>query len=76
MVNTIACYIDNLYLLANITDPGGQIEWLRETLSLAEADGELVYIVAHIPIAYEDCFSAWSARYNALIDRYQNIVKG
>jgi len=49
---------------------------LREELYDAERLGQSVFIVGHIPPGGWGCDSSWSYRYNALIDRFTNIIRG
>jgi sphingomyelin phosphodiesterase len=66
----------NWKLLANITDPGDQLEWLITTLREAEQLGHKAYIVGHIPPGRSDCVTDWGKRYNAIVDRFEATVKG
>lgn len=75
-LNTQACYYFNFKLLKNVTDPGHLIEWLQGELDTAEKNGEQVFIAGHVPPGQGDCLDGWSWHYNALIERYVNIVKG
>ena len=31
--------------------------------------------MGHIPPSYKDCSKKWAIRYNALVERYQNIIR-
>jgi len=75
-LNTQACYYFNFKLLKNATDPGHLIEWLEGEFDAAEKNGEQVFIAGHIPPGQTDCLDAWSWHYNALVERYVNIIKG
>jgi hypothetical protein len=34
-----------------------------------------VWIVGHIPPSYKDCSKKWTIRYNALVERFQHIIR-
>ena len=74
--NTQACYYWNFYLIANNTDPGEQLDFLVNELKEAEENGESVYIAGHIPPGNLNCMTLWNERYNAIVDRYEGIIRG
>lgn len=49
---------------------------MEELLRKAEKDNEHVYIIGHIPPGDNTFMSECSKRYNALIDRFERVVKG
>lgn len=51
-------------------DPSGQLKWLVGVLTQAEADGEIVHILSHIPAGITDCFSTYTREYRRIIERY------
>jgi len=73
-INTQVCNNLNFYLFKNVTDPNGQLEWIWNELAGAEARGEQVYILGHIPMGDSDCLNQWAERFNALVDRYSHII--
>lgn len=75
-INCFLCDAMNFYLIRNPTDPLGQIESLRNALQSAEDSGEKVIIIGHIPPGDYTFLNECNKRYNALIDRYQNIIRG
>lgn len=75
-INTFACSNYNFYLLRNATDPGSQIEFMRTTLLGAEKNGEMVYIIGHMAPGSPDCLTPWAARYAAIVDRFQGVIRG
>lgn len=75
-LNCFLCDAMNFYLIRNPTDPLGQIESLRNALQAAEDSGEKVIIIGHIPPGDYTFLQECNKRYNALIDRYQNIIRG
>mmetsp|Transcript_1229 Transcript_1229/g.1106 ORF Transcript_1229/g.1106 Transcript_1229/m.1106 type:complete len:325 (+) Transcript_1229:873-1847(+) len=62
------------YLLQNPTDPSGFLEWLYNRLLQCEKDNENVFLIAHIPA--QGTMVEWSARFNALMDRFAYIIRG
>ena len=74
-VNTEACYNANFYLMSQRDDPGDVLAWLNETLYGFEQKGEIAILIAHHPPGCSDCLYAWSVRFNAIMDRYQHIVR-
>jgi len=75
-INTQACDTENFYIIANPTDPMGQLAWLDKVLTQAEQNGENVFIFGHIPPGDSTCDSDWSVRYNVLIERFSHIIRG
>lgn len=75
-INTMACDQKNFWLLANVTDPGGNIQFLWNELESAEQNNQYVYIIGHIPPGSDTCLSTWSKHYSVLITRYSNIIRG
>ena len=75
-LNCFACDGVDFYLIRDPTDPLNQIEWLRSELQKAEENGEKVFIIGHIPPGEWSFLTECNKRYNALQDRYQNIIRG
>jgi len=75
-MNTNACHNENFYLLLDPTDPGGMLGWFEETMRKSEKDGESVYIIGHIAPSSTDCFTQWSTRFSALVERFSHIIRG
>jgi sphingomyelin phosphodiesterase len=75
-LDTQACNNGNFYLWINNTDPFGQVQWLRQQLSAAEKNGEVVYLFGHFYLADDGCVKYWSYHIDALIDRYESIISG
>lgn len=50
-------------------DPTGELYWLMTTLADAEAAGEFVHILGHIPMGGGDCDHTWSHILNQIIVR-------
>lgn len=66
----------NFFLLVSTYDPDGAIQWLWDTLKAAEKNREDVMIIMHIPMGNDFSISLWCDLFNALVDRYQNSIKG
>ncbi len=66
----------NFYLIADQTDPMGLFAFMEEQLRQAEQNGEIAYIVGHIPPGDGYSLDPFNKRYNALIDRYTNTIRG
>lgn len=75
-INSMMCDNLNFWLVLNSTDPGNHLVWLREQLSLAEAAEEKVFILGHIPTGDVFCASEWAEVYRALVNRFQNTIRG
>ena len=48
------------------------LAWLVDQLTQAEANGELVHIINHIPPGNPDCLGAWGREFSEIVDRYNN----
>lgn len=75
-LNMNYCNNHNFWLLLNLTDPLGQLEWLVDELFKAEAAEEKVHILGHIPPGIPDCLKSWSHNYYRIIDRFESTVTG
>ncbi|XP_005101263.2 sphingomyelin phosphodiesterase [Aplysia californica] len=75
-LNMNYCNNQNWWMLLNMTDPAGELQWLVNTLQAAENVGEKVHILGHIPPGIVDCVKAWSWNYYKIVSRYQNTISG
>ncbi|XP_050739102.1 sphingomyelin phosphodiesterase-like isoform X2 [Eriocheir sinensis] len=75
-VNTNYCNSQNWWLLMENNDPVGELQWLVDTLAAAEAAGEVVHILGHIPPGGGDCDHIWSHIFSQIIARYESIIRG
>lgn len=57
------------WLLLENEDPAEHLQWLIEQLAAAEAAGEAVHLLGHIPPGSGDCDRTWSHVLNAIIAR-------
>jgi hypothetical protein len=74
--NCMLCDVLNFNLIRDPTDPQSQIEWMEKILRQAEKDGEIVYIVSHIPPGDVSFLSECAKRYKALLERFSYIIRG
>lgn len=72
-VTTQTCNEQNWYLWEVLSDPGDEIAWLESVLKDMEAKGENAILLGHIPT--HGCLRAWGGRFQALMDRYQHIIR-
>lgn len=75
-VNSLLCDNLNFFLIKDPTDPGQQISWMEQVLRQAELDKEIVFIIGHIPPGDSTFLTQCSLRYNALADRFSQIIRG
>ena len=75
-LNTMDCDTLNFNIVRDPSDPNKQFKWLEGVLRQAEKDNEVIYIIGHIPPGDGSYTSQCSKRYNALVDRFQNIIRG
>ncbi|XP_070605448.1 sphingomyelin phosphodiesterase [Erythrolamprus reginae] len=73
-LNMNFCSEANFWLLINSTDPAGQLQWLVGVLQGAEAAGEKVHIIGHIPPSH--CLRSWGWNYYRIINRFEGTVAG
>ncbi|XP_019379299.1 PREDICTED: sphingomyelin phosphodiesterase [Gavialis gangeticus] len=71
-LNMNFCSDANFWLLINSTDPAGQLQWLVGVLAGAEAAGEKVHIIGHIPPAH--CMRSWSWNYYSIVNRFESTI--
>jgi len=74
-LNTESCYVFNLKLAQQEEDSGGQLAWLESTLEDCHVNERVAFIIAHIAPGYMECNRQWSLRFNALLERYQHVVR-
>ena len=74
-INTMSCLSYNFNLLQARYDPGDQLDWLQKELASLDAVGGRAIIIGHVPPLFSECNHGWSVRYQALVERYQNVIK-
>lgn len=53
-----------------------QLQWLHDTLHLAESNHEKVHIVTHIPANTDSCIRSWDREFKKIIIRFSHIIVG
>ncbi|XP_011865141.1 PREDICTED: sphingomyelin phosphodiesterase-like isoform X2 [Vollenhovia emeryi] len=74
-LNSNVCFRYNWWLWYAPKDPYGQLQWMADTLSRAEEDGEFVHILAHIPPGDKECLSTWRREYIKVVKRFSHIIR-
>ncbi|KAH8381288.1 hypothetical protein KR093_002108, partial [Drosophila rubida] len=75
-LNSNGCYTDNFWLYHNGTDKIPQLQWFHDTLLAAEAAGEKVHVLTHIPSGDGTCWAVWAREYNRCITRFHKTISG
>lgn len=52
------------------------LQFLENTLEDCERDGEVAYILGHIPPGDIFTLSQWATRFRALVNRFTNVIRG
>ncbi|KAE8441924.1 hypothetical protein EG329_004182 [Mollisiaceae sp. DMI_Dod_QoI] len=75
-LNTNLYYVENYWLYEPTmeTDPSGQFAWLVSELSAAEAAGERVYLIGHMPMGLSDAFRDASNYFDQIVNRYSATI--
>ncbi|XP_050724934.1 sphingomyelin phosphodiesterase-like [Eriocheir sinensis] len=74
--NSMFGYSSNAWLIESSQDPASELAWLEAELGKAEAAGELVHLLGHVPPGLRAAERTWSREYNKLVVRYENIIRG
>ncbi|KAK7063316.1 Sphingomyelin phosphodiesterase [Halocaridina rubra] len=74
-LNSMFGYSSNVWLTENSTDLASELFWLEAELGKAEAAGEHVHLLGHIPPGIVSAERTWSREYNRIIWRYENIIR-
>jgi len=77
VLNTVLYYIHNSKT-SKVTDPGGQIAWMRSELEAAKKKGQAVYIAGHVPVrGHGGCFQThFEKPFLEGMKGYHDIIKG
>lgn len=62
------------WIYVNESDPDGTMTWLVNELASAEAAGQYVHILAHIPPGNEECLEGWAKNYYRVVNRSDNLI--
>lgn len=74
-INSNVAYYYNFWLIYDDYDPYGQLQWLSDTLYLAEQNNETVHILSHVPSG-GDMLAVWAREYRRIINRFSHIITG
>lgn len=75
-LNSMDCYLFNWWIYYNGSIVLEQLQWFHDTLLAAEAAGEKVHVLTHIPSGDSDCWADWSREYNRLLTRFSHCITG
>lgn len=56
-------------------DPGGQLQWLQNTLKAYEASKKRAWIIGNINPGSAYCNTKWARRYNIIVNRFQQTIR-
>ncbi|KAH8776915.1 Metallo-dependent phosphatase-like protein, partial [Hyaloscypha finlandica] len=75
-INTNFWYKQNFWLYEKTMerDPSGQLAWLVTELEAAEAAGERVWIMGHMPLGKSDAFHDQSEYFDQIIQRFDATI--
>ncbi|CAJ0945272.1 unnamed protein product, partial [Mesorhabditis belari] len=73
-LNTVYCSEWNFFLLLDVVDPDGTLEWLTEQLLDAEQKNEKVHIISHIPAGDDYCLKGWSFNFYDIVNRFEGTI--
>ena len=65
----------NRFVVGELGDSMGQMEWLENLLRQMEKDGEIGILFAHISPGMDACFSEVSSKIQTLMDRFQHVLR-
>lgn len=74
VLNNNEANVDNFWLLYDSTFLKEQLQWLHDTLLLAEKAKEKVHILRHIPLGRNGAFRFWMREYNRIIKRFALVI--
>uniref|UniRef100_A0A1L8DPU1 Sphingomyelin phosphodiesterase n=1 Tax=Nyssomyia neivai TaxID=330878 RepID=A0A1L8DPU1_9DIPT len=75
-LNNNECYTYNFWVLYDPQYGRTQLQWLHDTLLEAEASGQKVHIIGHIPSGSSDCFHVYAREYARIVERFWNTISG
>ncbi|XP_035772890.1 sphingomyelin phosphodiesterase-like [Anopheles albimanus] len=73
-MNNNDAYTFNWWILYDPAYLRAQLQWLHDTLLQAEAAGEKVHILAHIPIGAGTSYRTWARQYRRILDRFWDVI--
>ncbi|XP_076817204.1 acid sphingomyelinase-like phosphodiesterase 3b [Clavelina lepadiformis] len=82
-LNTNIWYSSNHQIDEDDNDPGGQFQWLENTLSEMKKNKEKAYVIGHIPPGYFEIIdgymwltSQYNTRYLEIVRSYSDVIVG
>lgn len=73
-INNNDCYTYNWWIAYEPAFPRTQLQWLHDTLLAAEAAGEKVHILGHVPPGEGSCFKVYAREYRRIVERFWNTI--
>jgi sphingomyelin phosphodiesterase len=73
-MNNNDCNIFNFWILYSVEEVAQKLQWLHDTLLMAEENDEKVHILAHIGSGEGSCFMYWGREYRRIIERFRDTV--
>lgn len=73
-INNNDCYTYNWWLSYEPHFPVEQLQWIHDTLLAAEAAGEKVHILAHVPPGSGSCHKVYAREYRRIVERFWNTI--
>lgn len=74
VLNNNECYTYNFWILSGSDMLKEQLQWLHDTLLMAESNNEKVHIMRHIPMGIAGCFRFWTREYTKIIERFHHVI--
>lgn len=71
-INNNECQTMNWWIFYEPAFPRAQLQWLHDTLLLAETNNEKVHLLTHLPP--KSCFTIYAREYNRIIERFWNTI--
>lgn len=77
-LNTNFWYRQNFWLYEKTIehDPSGMLTWLAGELEAAEAAGERVWVLGHMPLGSNDAFHDQSHYFDSIVQRFDGTIAG
>lgn len=73
-LNNNDCYIYNWWNFYSMEGQAEQLQWFHDVLLQAEALGERVHVLAHIPPGEGSCVRVWAREYNRVVERFKGTI--
>lgn len=76
VINNNLGYVYNFWVMHDPANQKQHLQWLHDTLLLAETNQEKVHILLHIPNGGVDSYRFWSRQYTRIVERFHHIITG